>query len=500
MAESEPQAAGEGLTATTTEASLLDDILSETKLVPTDEGYDVTRTGIKALLKELMSPKHQNEKVDKAFFADALIAEIDEKITKQVDVILHHPDFQKIESAWRGLKFVVEHTDFRENIKIELLNVSKADLMTDFEDAPEITKSGLYRIAYTAEYGTFGGKPYGAIFSNYDFGPGPQDVQLLQNCAAVSAMAHAPFFAAAGPTFFGDKDFLKLPNLRDLRAIFEGPQYTKWQSFRSSEDARYVGLCMPRFLLRLPYGNKTVPAKNFSYEEDVVGRHERYSWGSATFAMASRIADSFAKYRWCPNIIGPQAGGSVEDLPLHQYEAMGEIQTKCPTEVQISERREFTSCPRRASSALTFPQGRGQRVLLLGQQLPEAEDVRPVGRGQGRGAQLPPGHAAAVHVRHLPHGPLHQSPAARADRFVEGAQRPAARAQQLDRPVRRRPGRRERRHPRSSSAPPRRRCPRSVRTSRATPAGTRWTMKVRPHFKYMGAFFTLSLVGKLDKE
>src|SRR5271166_1610173 len=224
---------------TTTEGSLLDEILSETKLNPTDEGYDVTRTGIQALMRELLSPKHQNEKVDRAF-ADALIAEVDEKISRQVDIILHHPEFQKLESAWRGLKFVVDHTDFRENIKVELLNVSKEDLITDFEDAPEITKSGLYRIAYTAEYSTFGGKPYGAMFSNYEFGPGPQDIQLLQNCAAVSAMAHAPFFAAAGPEFFGDKDFLKLPNLRDLQSIFEGPKYAKWQSFRTSEDSRYV--------------------------------------------------------------------------------------------------------------------------------------------------------------------------------------------------------------------------------------------------------------------
>src|SRR5579859_618617 len=182
MADQTQGAAGEAA-ATTTEGSLLDEILSETKLTPTDEGYDVTRTGIKALMKELLSPKHQNEKVDKAF-ADALIAEIDEKISRQVDVILHHPDFQKLESAWRGLKFVIDHTDFRENIKVELLNVSKQDLLTDFEDAPEITKSGLYKIAYTAEYGTFGGKPYGAMFSNFEFGPGAQDVQLLQSCAS----------------------------------------------------------------------------------------------------------------------------------------------------------------------------------------------------------------------------------------------------------------------------------------------------------------------------
>jgi len=489
------QGAGGEAAATTTEGSLLDEILSETKLTPTDEGYDVTRTGIKALMKELLSPKHQNEKVDKAF-ADALIAEIDEKISRQVDVVLHHPAFQKLESAWRGLKFAVDHTDFRENIKVEVLNVSKADLVADFEDAPEITKSGLYKIAYTAEYGTFGGKPYGAMFSNYEFGPGPQDIQLLQNCAAVAAMAHAPFFGAGGPQFFGDQDFLKLPNLRDLHAIFEGPQYTKWQSFRSSEDSRYVGLCMPRFLLRLPYGNKTQPAKNFSYEEDVVGRHERYCWGNSAYAMASRIADSFAKYRWCPNIIGPQAGGSVEDLPLHQYEAMGEIQTKCPTEVQISERREFElseegfialTFRKDADNACFFSANSCQKPKTFGQSA-EGKDAELNYR---LGTQLPYmfvvcriAHYIKVLQREQigswkERGDLERELNVWISQYVADQDGVSA-AIRGKRPLRK-----------------------AAITVEDVPGNAGWykvDMKVRPHFKYMGAFFTLSLVGKLDKE
>jgi type VI secretion system protein ImpC len=489
------QGAGGEAAATTTEGSILDDILSETKLTPTDDGYDVTRMGIKALLKELLSPKHQNEKVDKAF-ADALIAEIDEKISRQVDVVLHHPDFQKLESAWRGLKFAVDHTDFRENIKVELLNVSKADLMTDFEDAPEITKSGLYKIAYTAEYGTFGGKPYGCMFANYEFGPGPQDIQLLQNCAAVSAMAHAPFFAAAGPAFFGDKDFLKLPNLRDLHAIFEGPQYTKWNSFRSSEDSRYVGLCMPRFLLRLPYGNKTQPAKTFSYEEDVVGRHERYCWGNSAFAMASRIADSFAKFRWCPNIIGPQAGGSVEDLPLHQYEAMGEIQTKCPTEVQISERREFElseegfiglTFRKDADNACFFSANSCQKPKTFGQSA-EGKDAELNYR---LGTQLP-----------------YMFVICRMAHYIKVLQREQIGSwkerQDLERELNTWIGQYVADQDGVSAAIRGRRPLRKASiTVEDVPGNAGWykvDMKVRPHFKYMGAFFTLSLVGKLDKE
>src|SRR5690606_7719447 len=198
---SEEQAATE-TTTEFAEGSLLEQILSETKIAPSNDAYGVAKAGVEAFIAELLTPKRANEKVDKSV-VDQMIADIDQRLSKQVDEILHDPKFQQLESAWRGLKFAVDRVDFRENIKIELLNCSKDDLMEDFEDAPEIAKSGLYKIAYTAEYGQFGGKPYGSIVSNYEFGPGPQDVALLQNCAAVAAMSHAPFFAAAGPKFFG---------------------------------------------------------------------------------------------------------------------------------------------------------------------------------------------------------------------------------------------------------------------------------------------------------
>src|SRR5688572_15879162 len=252
----EAQGAGGAAGQTLEGGSLLDEILAETKMTPGDEGYEVARRGVQAFISELVAPKREGEKVDKAF-VDALIAENDLKLSRQLDEIVHHPQFQKLESAWRGLKFLIDRTDFRENIKVELLNCSKEDLLADFEDAPEVTKSGLYRLVYSAEFGQFGGRPVGAIVANYDFGPGPQDIALLQKCASVATMAHAPFFAAAGPQFFGLKDYINLPNLKDLKSLFEGPQYTKWQAFRESEDARYVGLTLPRFLLCLPFGNNT---------------------------------------------------------------------------------------------------------------------------------------------------------------------------------------------------------------------------------------------------
>jgi type VI secretion system protein ImpC len=492
---SEEQAQAGGAAAATTEGSLIDEILLEAKVKPTDEVYDIHKKGIQAFITELLTPAHAQEKVDKAF-CDALIAEIDQKISKQLDVILHDPGFQRLESAWRGLKFAVDRTDFRENIKCEVLNCSKEDLQTDFEDAPELVKSGLYKVVYTAEYGQFGGRPYGAIFANYEFGPGPQDIALLQSCAAVATMSHAPFFAATGPAFFGEKDYLKLPNLKDLKSIFEGPQYTKWQSFRESEDARYVGLLMPRFLLRLPYGQMTVPVKSFNYEEDVVGNHESYLWGNCVYAMATRVADSFAKYRWCPNIIGPQAGGTVENLPLHQYQAMGEIQTKIPTEVMISERREF-ELSEEGFIALTFRKDSDNAAFFSANscQKPKYFGQSPEGReaelNYRLGTQLPYMFITCRIAHYLKVLQREQigSWKERADLERELNNWIGQYVADMDAVT---PAIRGRR--------PLRKAQITVTEVEGNAGWYKVDMKVRPHFKYMGAFFTLSLVGKLDKE
>jgi len=476
-------------------ASLLDEILADAKMAPGNEGYDVAKKGVQALIAELVTPKREGEKVDKAF-VDALIAEIDQKLSKQLDEILHHPSFQKMESSWRGLKFLVDRVDFRENVKIEMLNCSKDDLLADFEDAPEVPKSGLYKIVYSAEYGTFGGRPYGAIVTNYDFGPGPQDITLLQKCASVAAMSHAPFLAAAGAQFFGLKDYLGLPNLKDLKALFEGPQYTKWQSFRETEDARYVGLLLPRFLLRLPYGANTVPVKSFNYEEDVVGKHDGYLWGNATYSMAERIADSFAKYRWCPNIIGPQAGGAVENLPLHQYEAMGEIQTKIPTEILLTERREYElseegfiglSYRKDSDNACFFSANSVQKAKYFGQ----SDEGRAAELNYRLGTQLPYMFIMCRLSHYLKVLQREQIGTWKERADLEHELNEWINQYVADQDV----------------VSPSVRSRRPLRQARIivtdVPGNAGWykvDMQVRPHFKYMGAFFTLSLVGKMDKE
>ncbi len=493
MADPQKQEAAQAAQAQ--EGSLLDEIMAQTKMKPSDEGYSVAKKGVEAFISELLAPSKQYEKADKAA-VDQMIAEIDKKLSKQLDEILHHKDVQKMESAWRGLKLVIDRTDFRENVKVEVLNCSKDDLQTDFEDAPEIVKSGLYKTVYTGEYGQFGGEPYGAIIANYDFGPGPQDVALLAKVASVATMAHAPFIAAASPKFFGVDSFTDLPNLKDLKSILEGPQYAKWQSFRSSEDARAVGLTLPRFLLRLPYGQDTVPVKAFNYDESVKGKHDAYLWGNTSFTFATRLADSFAKYRWCPNIIGPQSGGAVEDLPLHQYESMGEIETKIPTETLISERREY-ELSEEGFIALTMRKGSDNACFFSANSCQKAKTF-----GQSK-----EGKEAETNYRlstQLPYMLIMN----RLAHYVKVLQREQIGSwkekEDLSRELNKWIGQYVADTDNPSPAI-RSRCP--LRAAKIevedVPGEAGWyrvKFAVRPHFKYMGAFFTLSLVGKLDKE
>jgi type VI secretion system protein ImpC len=329
--------------ATESQDSLLDSLLSETKLGPSDgEAYELVRRGTRKLMDELLRSNQTAPKIDKELIGE-MIADIDRRLSAQINEIMHNPKVKQLEQSWRGLKYLVDQLDFRENVRLEFINTTKDDLRVDFEDAPDITKSGLYNTVYRQAFGTLGGKPYGVICSTFDFGAGTEDVQLLKQCAAVGAMSHAPFLANASPKMFGIENYSDLPKLKDLQAMFEGPQYARWHGLRESEDARYIGMCLPRFMLRAPYGKREseLSVKAFDFTEDVIDQNDRYLWGPASLTMAARIADSFAKYRWCPNIVGPQGGGSVHNLPLHQYEQGGELKTKIPTEISLDDRREY---------------------------------------------------------------------------------------------------------------------------------------------------------------
>jgi type VI secretion system protein ImpC len=474
---------------------ILDRIIAETKLTPDDEAYDIAKRGVSAFIEELLKPQNENEPVKKAM-VDRMIAEIDAKLSRQMDEILHNAEFQALESSWRGLKLLVDRTNFRENIKLEIINASKQDLLDDFEDSPEITQSGLYKHIYTAEYGQFGGQPVGALIANYFFDPSAPDVKTLQYVASVASMSHAPFIAAAGPKFFGLESYTGLPDLKDLKDHFEGPQFAKWQSFREQEDARYVGLTVPRFLLRNPYDPEDNPVKTFVYKENVANSHEHYLWGNTAYTFASKLTDSFAKFRWCPNIIGPQSGGAVEDLPLHHFESMGEIETKIPTEVLVSDRREY-ELAEEGFIALTMRKGSDNAAFFSANsaQKPKffgiSEEGKTAELNYKLGTQLPYMFIINRLAHYLKVLQREQIGAwkERTDlelelnkwirQFVADQENPSAEVR----------GRR-----------PLRAAQVIVSDVDGEPGWYRVSLNVRPHFKYMGADFTLSLVGKLDKE
>lgn len=281
------------------------------------------------------------EKLDKTLI-DHHIAELDFQISRQLDAVMHHAEFQKVESLWRGLKQLVDNTDYRQNVKTEILDVSKDDLRQDFEDAPELIQSGLYWHTYTAEYDTPGGEPIGSVISAYEFDASPQDVALLRNISKVSAAAHMPFIGAVGPKFFLKESMEEVAAIKDIGNYFDRAEYIKWKSFRDTDDARYIGLVMPRVLGRLPYGPDTVPVRSFNYVEQVKGPdHEKYLWTSASFSFASNMVKSFINNGWCVQIRGPQAGGAVKELPIHLYDLGTGNQVKIPSEVMIPETREF---------------------------------------------------------------------------------------------------------------------------------------------------------------
>jgi len=275
---------------------------------------------------------------------EAIIAQIDKKLSEQINLILHHADFQKIESAWRGLHHLVNNTETDEMLKIRVMDIGKAELGKTLKryKGTAWDQSPIFKKLYEEEYGTFGGAPYGCLVGDYHFDHSPPDVELLGEMAKVAASAHAPFIAGGAPTVMQMDSWQELSNPRDLTKIFTTPEYAAWRSLRESEDSRYIGLAMPRFLARLPYGAKTSPVEEFNFEEDTSGAdHSRYTWANSAYAMAVNINRSFKLYGWCTSIRGVESGGSVEGLPTHTFPTDdGGVDMKCPTEIAITDRRE----------------------------------------------------------------------------------------------------------------------------------------------------------------
>jgi type VI secretion system protein ImpC len=322
--------------------SILDDMIA-TGIKPRDDAAKARgQELIKNLVEQLLDPGMKVQKgVTKTI--NARIAAIDEVVSRQLDAIMHHPDFQRLEGSWRGMHQLIHQSETGETLKIRALNVSKKEMLRDFQAASEFTESALWKKIYEYEFGLYGGDPYGCLVGDFDFGKGPQDVELLEQLAQVAAASHAPFISAAAPEMFGMESFTQMPDPRDLAKIFDktNPENTKWLSFRDSEDARFVTLTCPRVLGRLPYG-KDNPVDDFDYHESVDGTdHDKYLWTNSAYAFAARLTASFAKHHWCVAIRGPEGGGLVEGLPIHTFKSReGDVGSKCPTEVLIPDTRE----------------------------------------------------------------------------------------------------------------------------------------------------------------
>jgi type VI secretion system protein ImpC len=325
------------------EVTDLDSLLKKEFRPKTDQAKEAVEKAVRTLAEQALSQTTLIS-ADVVQSIEAMIAQLDKTLTEQINLILHHEEFQKLEGAWRGLHYLVSNTETDELLKIRVMNVSKKDLAKTVKRFKGVAwdQSPIFKSVYEAEYGVLGGEPYGCLVGDYYFDHGPGDVELLSGIARVSSAAHCPFIAGASPTVMQMGSWQELANPRDLTKLFGTPEYAAWKSLRMSDDARYIGLAMPRFLSRLPYGAKTDPVEAFDFEEDTgAADHTRYTWANAAYAMATNITRSFKLYGWCSRIRGVESGGSVEGLPVHTFPTDdGGVDMKCPTEIAISDRRE----------------------------------------------------------------------------------------------------------------------------------------------------------------
>jgi type VI secretion system protein ImpC len=341
MAQAQVDQAGAG--AQTAETSDFSALLQKEFKPKSDRAREEVESAVRTLAAQVL--EDQDLIADDAVNSiNAIVAEIDRKLAEQVNLIIHNPQFQALESAWRGLHYLVNNTETDEMLKIKVFNISKKELGKTLKKFKGTAwdQSPIFKKVYETEYGQLGGEPYGCLVGDYYFDHSAPDVELLSGMAQIAAASHAPFIAAAAPTTMQMDSWGELANPRDLTKIFQTPEYAAWRSMRESDDSKYVGLAMPRFLSRMPYGAKTNPVEEFEFEEDTTGADSgKYTWCNAAYAMAVNINRAFKLYGWCSRIRGVESGGAVEGLPVHTFPSDdGGVDMKCPTEIAISDRRE----------------------------------------------------------------------------------------------------------------------------------------------------------------
>jgi len=344
MAESNPQTETAGAPAAATEElNEFESLLNKQFKPKTDSARTAVQDAVKTLAEQALATTALISK-DALQAIESLVAELDRKLSEQINLIIHHEDFKALEGSWRGLHYLVNNTETDEKLKIRVMNVSKKDagrVLRKFKGT-SWDQSPLFKKIYEEEYGTPGGAPYGCLIGDYQFDHSPQDVEMLAGMAQISAASHTPFITAAAPSLMNMESWQELGNPRDLTKIFQTPEYAAWRALRSSEDAKYLGLTMPKTLARIPYGAKTQPVEDFAFEEDTEGAdHSKYVWQNSAYAMGVNINRAFKLYGWCACIRGAESGGMVEGLPVHTFPTDdGGVDMKCPTEIAITDRRE----------------------------------------------------------------------------------------------------------------------------------------------------------------
>ena len=482
------------MSETKVKTPIIESIMQRSKYSKDDESYSVVKQGVAEFISNIITTNNAEDKINKLAL-DEMIAHIDTLLSTQMDEILHNKSFQELESTWRGIRFLVERTNFNENVKIDLLDATKEEILDDFENNLDITQSTLYKQIYSAEYGQFGGEPVGAIVADYELDKSNQDMTFLNKMSSIAAMSHSPLLTSLSAKFFGLDNFGELGNIKDLKSMLEGPQYTRWRTFRENEDAKYTGCMVNRFLTRSPYVPEDNPIKSFNYRE-TVNNHDDMLWGNGAYAFATRLTDSFADYRWCGNIIGPKGGGAVKDLPTYTYENYGSVQTKIPTEVLITDRREF-ELSENGFIALTLRRDSNNAAFFSANSALKPK-IFP---------NTPEGKAAETNFRlgtQLPYVFL----ISRLAHYLKVLQREEIGTWKERSDVERGLNEWLRQYISDQENPPadvRSRRPfRSAKVIVSDIAGEPGWYKIellaRPHFKFMGANFELSLVGKLDKE
>ncbi|MGQ3674519.1 type VI secretion system contractile sheath large subunit [Xanthobacter sp. TB0139] len=343
MADVQTQTEDAGGATEAAELSFLDQAIAATKQTEPDRTTELLRTFTReALAGTVTFDKNLSKTITQAITA------IDEKLSTQLNAIIHHPDFQKLEGTWRGLNYLVMNSETGTSLKIRMLNCTKKELHKSLSKASEFDQSTIFKKIYETEFGSPGGEPYGTLIGDYEFTSHPEDIELLTQMSSVAAAAFAPFVTAASPKLFGFDDFTELSKPRDLEKIFDSVEYAKWRSFRESEDSRFVTLTMPRTLARLPYGANTRPVEEFDFEESPIEngvpramQHEDYCWMNSSYVLGARLTDAFAQHGWCTAIRGAEGGGKVENLPSHTFISDdGDTDQQCPTEIGITDRRE----------------------------------------------------------------------------------------------------------------------------------------------------------------